>query len=421
MDSMNTINYYISFWLLLLFVPNAHAYNEGMNSIISDIYVSSSNIEELKTIDLSNKKFFFVDDILLESPLKLSNVCNLVIDGLNHSIKCCNGFLVIENGCKIIEVKNIKADGNGKGYFLDMPSTPSIKTNINIHHNTLSDFSVGISFNADLAGLVENSRISNNIISNILGTEPGSGYGIHLANVRNCIINNNNIQNVQRHSIYHAWGMNNEISNNVIKNHRRNLEFSASKCALAIFRNSRNVTIKENTFENNNSVSVFVYAGFDGETVFDKNKYADQKDIKIIGNYFINNCVDLNPDAIGIMIGYNIHEKYSDFIFHEKNIDIQSNFFFSSNTRALNAIRLYTGNIVKIKNNIFMFDLKNQEKGNIVSIYSNYEKEAKFFYSFKKNSFFSRSSKEKSQNVFYIPEKNLGLKKIVFEKNYFSY
>lgn len=49
-------------------------------------------------------------------------------------------------------------------------------------------------------------RIESNLIYQIYGTKPGSGYGIHLSNVPGAVVAQNVVAYVQRHSIYVSFG-----------------------------------------------------------------------------------------------------------------------------------------------------------------------------------------------------------------------
>lgn len=100
-------------------------------------------------------------------------------------------------------------------------------TNLRVLDNTVKNLTVGISVNADeiySGGVVRDALIQGNHVENIVGTEPGYGYGIHAANVAgmqgHIRIVDNFIMGAQRHSIYAAKGDGVTILGNHIRDHR---------------------------------------------------------------------------------------------------------------------------------------------------------------------------------------------------------
>ncbi len=106
--------------------------------------------------------------------------------------------------------------------------------------NTIEDVTLGISFNADLGGHLARVRVADNAISNVVGTEPGYGYGIHVASGQPdpiaAEIVGNTIRAAQRHAIYQARGTGAAIRNNRVLDHRVAVANGALRPAIVIAR-----------------------------------------------------------------------------------------------------------------------------------------------------------------------------------------
>lgn len=91
--------------------------------------------------------------------------------------------------------------------------------------NYVHNVTLGISVNAEKSGSIAGFSVDHNDIDTVLGTGPGSGYGIHHANgsgnPSNGIIEENTITLTQRHGIYQAKGSRVLIKKNTIRNHRQ--------------------------------------------------------------------------------------------------------------------------------------------------------------------------------------------------------
>jgi parallel beta-helix repeat protein len=186
-------------------------------------------------------------------------------DGKNNTITCNSGFFRIEGQSNII-IKNFIANANPNMSdieFEEMRTSAANVTGIQVYSNIVNGFRVGISLNNDSQDYtVSYCAVHHNVINYCPGSTSGKGYGIHLANARHCTITNNTINNCERHAIYHAYGEDNTISYNTIKNHCHNLTTYNLLAALEIGRKSKNVTVSHNTFENNNNVCLLVYSPF---------------------------------------------------------------------------------------------------------------------------------------------------------------
>jgi len=126
-------------------------------------------------------------------------------------------------------------------------------SNIKIKNNYIHDVSLGISINAYMGGSVAGFEVSGNYIANVMGLLPGTGYGIHHANlpglISNGSITDNTIIGAQRHSIYEASGIGVVISRNKIYNHRIGTPTASNTTPAIECARSQNVTITSNEIE----------------------------------------------------------------------------------------------------------------------------------------------------------------------------
>lgn len=207
-------------------------------------------------------------------------------------------------------------------------------TNFNYHHNVISDVIVGISLNADLSGTYDKGTIEKNSLSNILGVNPGQGYGIHLANATNINVFNNTIDKAQRHSIYQAKGGRGvKIIKNTITNHRQGIANSTYRASLNILR-SNDVIVEANTFKN----------CFDGCILVsgDSNTFFGCKDISIINNKIVNPKNSVSAIIIG--------EQGIPFYLTD-GVKITGNKITIDNYKGGGLIRLLNGKNIEIANN----------------------------------------------------------------------
>ena len=210
-----------------------------------------------------------------------------------------------------------------------------------------------------------NNAVVDNTILNARGTEGGQGYGIHLANARNCLIMGNTIENSDRHSIYHAYGDHNSIIGNTIRNHRINHATPselAPRSAIEVLRKSTNLSIIGNVISNCYNVGILVYAFPPSHETTDPTKYFKYgciENITIQGNYFTISGISGDLGGLmPIMIGY-IYDssvQYSEFVnYHVNDVKIKNNIFQKTNTEALGCIRIDQCLAPSIFNNTFKF------------------------------------------------------------------
>lgn len=368
------------------------------------ITTSFSNLAASSPLsNCSNTLYQFNGDETITSTIEIKNVHDVIFDGMGHTFTCnipgtlnAHGIVfIINRNCRNIEIRNFKAYAivNYCDFERLHVSNPDYKREyIYIHDNELYNFSIAISLGAEnqsnpqvLPGQgVNYSEVYNNKIIGTNGTEAGSGYGIHLANAQYCKVYNNHVEHTTRHAIYHAWGQHNEITGNTIVEHWKGVgiyntsaEATAAghpsavrgkvRCALAIFRNSQYVTIKENRFFDVYNVCIHVYPSPENSNSSGA-EYADQYGIKIKDNHFYNTRFHQEDDGSipgtypSIMIGYaSVAENLYNSIYHPLDVEITRNRFMFVDANSLMAIRVYemgktnTRGQLTINNNRFVF------------------------------------------------------------------
>lgn len=194
-----------------------------------------------------------------------------------------------------IEIDHLTLVGDGNdGYAQCAIGCNSGQTisNTSFHDLNISEINVGISHNANLGGSWTYFKCYNNVLKNMLGTVPGSGYGIHTANAKQGEVYGNTIDNASRHSIYLGRGEEANIvcSDNVILNHRMDVADGSPRCAIACSR-INSVIISNNTFLN----------CYDGQLFIDEDSTdANCTNISVLGNKF-NYRQNVVPDIwIGV-------------------------------------------------------------------------------------------------------------------------
>lgn len=234
----------------------------------NEIYTSQiSGIDNLYLYNMSGKTIYcdLTNDVINHKIVlnDTNTTLTTTFDGMGHTIICNSDFFWIEGQSNII-IKNFIANANVSGIeFEHMKSCSANMTGIQVFSNIVNGFRVGISLNNDSDNAyytVSYCSVTDNIVKNCPGSTSGNGYGIHLANAKHCTITHNLVKNCERHAIYHAYGEDNIISYNIIKNHCKNLTTYNHLAALEIGRKSKNITVSYNTFENNNNICLLVYS-----------------------------------------------------------------------------------------------------------------------------------------------------------------
>lgn len=305
--------------------------------------------------------------IVINGANATSNTTETVFDGLNNSFFCSTTFFTIGEGSKKVTIQNFNAtalSNAGNIDFEKMNSSPNI-SNITVQGNHITGFAVGISINGDLQNCeVYSCTVKNNEIYNAKGINSGQGYGIHLANARNCEVSNNLIVNSGRHSIYHAYGCGNQILNNSILNHKMTELETVPRSAIEVLRKSTNLTIRGNYIYNSYNVGILLFAfphSYDDSSDTDFNgKYGCIDCITIDNNTFVTSGISGNLGGLpSIMLGYlyngdnTPHTSFNTY--YVNRVTISNNHFVKVNTEAFGCIRIDQCRIPTISGNTFTF------------------------------------------------------------------
>ncbi len=217
--------------------------------------------------------------------LTISGMSNVKINGNGSTLSLVDGsdvFAIYYAGTNdFLDIFGFKVIGNvvtGKTTAVGCHSGSNL-TNSKIHGLIIENVNVGITLNAELSGDISNNDIFGNKITNILGADAGTGYGIHIANANQNKIHDNLIDHAQRHSIYHAFGNNNDIYHNTILNHRIDINASVGRGAIQIVRATNNLRVFDNSLIN----------CFDGSIIISAlDEIGDMTNVDIFNNNFIS-------------------------------------------------------------------------------------------------------------------------------------
>lgn len=123
---------------------------------------------------------------------------------------------------------------------------------IEIVGNEIEHVTLGISVNADLGGSLHRIRIADNRIDDVVGTESGYGYGIHVASSQtdrlDVEVTDNRITRTQRHAIYQARGSGVRIAGNTVGEHRQGVAIGAIRPAIVVAR-SNDIEVVDNVVQ----------------------------------------------------------------------------------------------------------------------------------------------------------------------------
>lgn len=296
-----------------------------------------------------------------------------------------------------VSIKSLEILGDGiltsKHQAIYSNSGQTLK-NINISDNKISNCIVGISANANLSGLIKNYVIKNNTISNIVGTESGSGYGVHYAsndiiNPSNVLVYGNVIDNCQRHAIYIGRGNGVIVERNIITNHRSKVGDGNIRCAIEVSR-TNNVKILYNSVTSTKGSCLSLLPD-------DSTTNGTTENLTAIGNFL--ETIDVTPCVI---INYISEESRKKL----KNVIVSDNIMKSASN---SCIFYYAGLNVDIINNSL------ETTGNTISFYATNDgaNTAKLF----SDNVNIKNNKLKGLNAFRFNSIHLSLCNIKFENN----
>lgn len=338
--------------------------------------------------------------------VKIDQVNHVTFNGMFNTFTCYANFFEIYDDCSYIEIKKFIAVAQGApdyGCLSDVISFVRLGTHIpegqytlyeqanprygiNVHHNSISYFNVGISLGADDGAKVVVSNVYENTISYTKGTEAGFGYGIHLANAYGCKVYDNTLYRTTRHAIYHAWGAGNEITDNTITEHwygiglpenSPELENQPSRAlyktraAVAVYRKSTGVLVSGNTFINSYNSSIGLTTNpEDISQITDTRPYGQMNDIRILNNTFTHtgphdaSDSNINHKHPAIKVGGAMNSAEIQAGYLINTVKIKNNTFSVNNSDFLTFCHIYqcfnleiTGNTITFSSYPFNSDI----------------------------------------------------------------
>lgn len=359
---------------------NKGCINARVEGTIRNSVIYTSTIGGINNLGLSDYSGMTIycdqDESNVTTPIVISEAnvnadTSTVFDGMNNDFSCASNFFILQYSSRNVTIKNFHATAqHSAGYieFERMNSSANV-TNIIVRDNTITGFSLGMSINGGAAAeyVVRDCLVTNNSIYNAIGTTSGHGYGIHLANAKDCTVSGNYISNCDRHAIYHAFGDGNTISGNTIFNHRSNYpigECGVSYSAIDVARRSTNLTITGNSIINCYSIGILLSSHSpnreDGSPVVFPEKYGLMENIVISNNTIVSSGnTDATNGLPSVMIGTElpppiIPEDINTY--YVKNVEIKNNHFIRSNTEMQKCIRVVQCKSVDVTGNSFQFN-----------------------------------------------------------------
>ena len=344
----------------------------------STVYMSwFGNVNDV-SISFANQTIFYNEDATINTSVIIPGN-NITYDGMGNTFTC-NAIFFINQGKSNIVIRNFHANSNSNMTNLEFYKMPTIDNvnivKIKVYNNVINGFKIGISLNNDSEnGTVRDSNVYNNDVRNCPGSTSGSGYGIHMANARNCIISGNYVENCGRHAIYHAYGENNIIINNEIRYHCKDYTTYSLWAAVEIGRKSKNVVVKGNSFYQCNNICLLVYSPQyiqDGdEGLAHLFRYGICDGIVIEGNTFNNgNLTGPLGDLPYIYIGYE-GANYPSLLqsgTYVADVTIIKNTFTKVTAENVECIQVNQCQRLTIADNVFQFGLPYNPQQNIYKV-----------------------------------------------------
>lgn len=337
------------------------------NTVLYTKHITSIN--NLKLGDYAGKTIYCnQNESNVNNIIELKNTNSTqttIFDGMNNTFTCSSDFFEIRGQSNII-IKNFNAiSTDSTKEFENMVTTDANVTGVQILNNTIMGFKVGISLNNDSATYtVSYCTVSGNYVSNCPGHDAGQGYGIHLANARYCTISGNEVVNCERHAIYHAYGENNIISGNIIREHCQSLTDYRLLAALEIGRKSKNVTVQNNTFVSCNNVCLLIYSPLpsnDGDEGIAKPwRYGRCENIDVKNNSFYRGTLTgsiANYPFVYIGVGETSYSDLSSEGTVVVDVKIRNNTFQKSGGENQKCIQIQQCEELEISGNTFQLGL----------------------------------------------------------------
>lgn len=258
--------------------------------------------------------------------------------------------------CTGVEVCNWQITGNavvGDAHAGVYCNSGQTIVGCTVRNNIIRDVTLGISFSADGGGSINGLLIQGNDLENIVGTAPGTGYGINhggsSATPANVRIIGNRISRAQRHSIYQSKGAGVIIANNTIHSHRLDVADGVSTLTAVMIARSADILFIGNTITDYSDGALYL-AGVDVGTF--------AQNYRVIGNLFLRQLNSVNTLYIGaltpttdspptdIVVAQNSFRPNlaagttSIHIYNGKRMQIVDNYIYNNATTSSNGIRL---------------------------------------------------------------------------------
>lgn len=291
--------------------------------------------------------------------LSIAGKSDLIFDGCGATIAMdATGSLYqafrLSGTCTGVHITNVRVVGvgdvnNQQAGVLINDGASQVITDCSVTNSRFKDLTLGISVNLTTGGTLNGWLVEGCHIENIVGTESGYGYGIHVsagtqAYSTGVRIIGNHIRGVGRHSVYHANGEGSVIANNTIRDNRI--------VGTDLIRPAINVTRSRDVNIIGNNVDGFA----DGGLIVACESGSAMDGCVISGNVFTR-CGNTVPV---ITIGDQSPPSGTT-----RNVLVVGNVVRSSTNG--NALRIRTGTNVLVANNLF--SLVNAAGASVIQLY----------------------------------------------------
>jgi concanavalin A-like lectin/glucanase superfamily protein len=254
-------------------ISNVDRFNTGTSPSTATTYITVTTTDSLE-----DSIMYAVDNTEItlssgthhiESMTPIAGVKNLTISGqdwdstvvvvdssVSKALKVMSGVhdLIIERMTICGEETN-----TANIHILEVAQSSVDVRNLTFRHLWIENVGVGISVNGKINSDIANITISDNVIYKTIGTEAGSGYGIHNNMGHNVLIANNWVEESTRHGIYQARGdtdVNVVIRNNFILNHQYYDAATHPYAGALTISRSSNVKAAFNVIVNSHTVGI---------------------------------------------------------------------------------------------------------------------------------------------------------------------
>lgn len=186
-------------------------------------------------------------------------------------------------------------------------------------------------------GDAQRIRVEGNFIHDIVGTASGQGYGIGLSGCWHNVIAYNQLDRVQRHSIYNSVSRFTVITGNAVHEHRAGV-FTGSQLSAVVTARSSYVSISDNCLERcaDGALSIEPHESEPGHV---------SCGISVIGNKFVESC---HQD---IIVGTSDPASCGPL----RDVVVSTNAFYraADPSNLVEAIRIFNGKQIRITGNHF--------------------------------------------------------------------